>query len=406
MNLLLLHLPSGDDDCRAWLSGADGVAELGQDSLARLASVYPGTACVLFLPSAQCLFASAVVSARQLRQAEQSLAWLIEDQSGEDVENLQVIAGPQDGEETPLIGISRATLQGWLDRLLELGLRPVALIPDLFLLPRDANAWQLALRGDQAVLRTGALRGAVLESEALELMLDAALQERSGAGDLTISVALHDPDLATRVEEWASRHPGVEYQLVDLGEPLQALAAVADWTQHPANLLQGRYARRGRFEWGAGLRLAAAFVGAAFALQLLSEWIHFGYYQYQTGKVAERVVSRYKSAFPGERLPTATASAMREVEKRMRGRRNENRSDSSVLPTLTRIATSLQGSGLSTQRIDVMSGVLTLDVQARSLGELDSLKQKLDADGLPTEILSANAQGGLVRGRLRVEGGA
>lgn len=406
MNLLLLHLPSGDDDCRAWLSGADGLAELGQDSLTRIASVYPGTACVLFLPSAQCLFTSAAVTARQLRQAEQSLGWLIEDQSGEDVENLHVIAGTQEGEETPLIGIARTALQGWLDRLQALGLRPVAVVPDLFLLPRDGNAWQLALRGGRAVLRTGSLRGAVLESDSLELMLEAALQERREEGGLTISVALHDPDLATRVEEWAARHPGVEYQLVDHAEPLQALAGVADWTRHPANLLQGRYARRGRLELGAGLRIAAAFLGAAFALQLLSEWIHFGYYRYQSGKVAERVVARYKTAFPSERLPSATGNAMREVEKRMRGRRNENRSDSSVLPALTRIAGSLQGTGLSPQRIDVMSGVLTLDVQARSLGELDSLKQKLDAEGLPTEILSANAQGGLVRGRLRVEGGA
>jgi general secretion pathway protein L len=406
MNLLLLHLPSIADDCRAWLSGEGGLAEIGQGSVEHFASLHPGSACVIFLPSSLCLFASAAVSAKQLRQAEQSLAWLVEEQSGEDVESLHVIAGPQEGDETPLLAISRPVLQEWLGRLVGAGLRPIAVLPDLFLLARDDCDWQLAVRDGQAVLRTGPLRGAVLESDALELMLDAALRDQPPESRVSICVAVPDPALATRVESWAAGHEGIECRLAESADPAQALAAVPDWTLHPANFLQGGFAPRSRFRLGAGLRMAAAFVGAAFALQVASEWLHFGYYKYQTGKVAERVVARYKAAYPGERLPNTTASAMREVEKRMRGRRNENRSDGSVLPVLTRVAGSLQGTGLSTQRIDVMSGVLTLDVQARSLGELDGLKQRLDAEGLTTEIVSANAQGGFIRGRLRVEGGA
>lgn len=406
MNLLLLHLPSLAGDCRAWLSGDGGLAEVGQSPVEHVASLHPGSPCVLFLPSSLCLFASAAVSAKQLRQAEQSLAWLVEEQSGEDVDSLHVIAGPQDGEETPLVAISRTTLQEVLDRLRSAGLRPIAALPDLFLLPRDDCDWQLAIRGDQAVLRTGLMRGAVLESDALELMLDAAVREQPREEGFCISVAVPDPALATRVEEWATGHAGVECRLLEASDPAMALASVPDWSLHPANLLQGSFAPRSRFRLGAGLRMAAAFVAVAFALQVASEWMHIAYYKYQTNKVAERVVTRYKAAFPGERLPNTTASAMREVEKRMRGRRNENRSDGSVLPALTRVAGSLQGTGLSTQRIDVMSGVLTLDVEARSLGDLDGLKQKLDAQGLATEIVSANAQSGFIRGRLRVGGGA
>lgn len=407
MNLLLLHLPTPADEARAWLAGEDGVAELGRGPLAPFAAQHPGAACVLFMPSAQCLFAAAAVTAKQLRQAEQSLGWLIEDQSGEDVDQLHVVAGPQEGDTTPLVAVSRPVLQGWLDRLQGAGLRPIAVVPDLFLVARDDSDWQLALRDGFAFLRTGALRGAVLEADALELMLDAALAEQPSADGLTLSVAATDAAAATRVEEWAAGHPGVQCRLADAADPVQAIATVPDWSLHPGNLLQGSFAPRSRFRLGAGLRIAAAFVGAAFALQVASEWVHLAYFKYQSSRVSERVVARYKAVFPGERLPSTTAAAMREVEKRMRGRRNENRGDSQgVLPVLTRVAESLQGSGLGTQRIDVTSGVVTLDVQARSLGELDGLKQKLDAAGLGAEIVSANAQGGVIRGRLRVEGGA
>lgn len=406
MNLLYLHQPAPAADCRAWLSGEDGLVELGQGTVEHFAGLHPGSACIFFLPSSQCLFASAVVNARQLRQAEQSLAWLIEEQSGEDVENLHVIAGPSGDEETPLIAVSRTTLQALLARLSAAGLRPIAVIPDLFLLPQDGTDWQLAQRGEQMVLRTGLMSGAVMEADALELMLDGAWLERGEAVPLSIGVAVPEPELSTRVEAWAAMHDGISCQLVEHLDAVSALGSVPDWTRHPANLLQGSFTAKARFQLAGSLRIAALFLAAAFGLQLFSEWVHYGYYSYQSNRAAEAVVARYKSLYSGERLPTTTASAFLEVQKRMRGRRNENRSDASALPVLTRVATSLQGSGLSAQRVDVTGGVLTLDVNAGSLGELDSFKQRLDEQGFATEIVSANAQGGAVRGRLRVEGGA
>lgn len=407
MNPLFLHMPSLDGECRAWLAGEGALVELGQGSLEHFARLHPGSPCICFLPSSLCLFATAAVSAKQLRQAEQSLAWLIEDQSGEDVENLHVIAGPQEGEQTPLIALSRQLLQNLLTRLRGSGLRPQALLPDLLLLPRDDSDWQLAQQGDRVMLRTGFMSGAVMEADALELMLDGALLERDEEAPLSVSVAMADPTLSTRVEQWAAEHAHIACRVAENLDAATALAAVPDWPRHPANLLQGEFARRSRLKLPRSLRLAASLVAAAFALQLLSEWVHYGYYRHQASKVAEQVVARYRNIFPQETLPTATDSAFLEVQKRMRGRRNENRSEASALPTLTRVAQSLQGSGLSTQRVDLSSnGVLMLDVDARSLGELDGLKQKLDEQGLLTEIVSANSQGGLIRGRLRVEIGA
>lgn len=407
MKLLFLQLSNLDGEARAWLRQEDGLSDLGRGLPAQFAQQHPGSACVVFLPSSHCLFARAQVSAKQLRQAEQSLAWLIEEQAAEDVESLHVVAGPSEGESTPLVAVSRQLLATLLTRLRADGLHTQAVVPDLFLLPRDASDWQLRMHDGQALLRTGVLDGAALEADLLPMLLDAAWQERGRAAPLSISLASGDPETATRVEEWAAQHDDVSCMLSEALEAATALQREADWSRHPANLLQGAFASRARLSLPPSLRHAAVFLIAAFALQLVSEWVHYGYYRYQAGKTAEQAVSRYRAQYPDERLAAKPAAAWQDVQKRLRGKRNEGGAGASdVLPTLTRVAQSLQGSGLGTQRIDVLGGVLTLDVDARTLGELDGFKQQLESAGFITEIVSANNQGGVIRGRLRVEGGA
>jgi type II secretion system protein L len=405
MNTLFLHLSTVAGDCRAWLQGSDGLAELGQGTPEHFASLHPASNCIVFLPTSLCLFATAAVNARQLRQAGQSLGWLLEDQAGEDVEGLHVIAGSATSTDTPLIAVSRASLEAILTRLRSSGLAVIAALPDLFLLPRDDSDWQLAQQGDFLALRTGEMSGAVLEVDTLELMLDGAISERAEKGPLSISIDVAYADLGTRVESWAAAHDNVSCRLADNLDVEAGLVSVADWTRHPANLLQGDFASQRQFKVAAGMRRAAMFVAAAFALQLLGEWVHYGYYKYQAGKAGERVVSRFNALYAQESVKPG-ANALNEVQKRMRGKRNAGGDDSQVLPTLTKVAESLQGSGLATQRVDFLGGALTLDVSAGSLAELDNFKKKLDGQGFRTEIVSANNQGGLIRGRLRVEGGA
>lgn len=256
------------------------------------------------------------------------------------------------------------------------------------------------------VLRTGPFSGAALEVDLAETMLDAALLERGSAPTPSLSVAGGASDVTARVERWAQGHADMRHRLVDTLTASVALTAEPDWSRHPANLLQGEFAEHARLALPPALKWAALFLVAAFGLQLLSELLHMGIYRVQADRVGTQVVSRYHSLFPEERLSAQPAMALQDVQKRLRGKRNEGQAGSNVLPTVTRVAQALQGSGLSAQRIDILGSVLTLDVDARSLGELDSFKQKLDGAGLSTEIVSANNQGGSIRGRLKVEGGA
>ena len=403
MNTLFLHLPVQGEECRIFLSGPHGLTDLGKSSAANLAKRYPDSACVVFLPSSQCLFTSVTASAKQLRQASQSLSWLIEEQAGEDVDNLQVIAGPTQGvDETPILAIAKTTLQEHLTRLHDAGLHVIAAIPDLVLLPRDESDWQLcAWEHDVMALRTGVLSGAVLETSMLELMLEAAILERPEQTTLTFSVAIADASLRSRVQIWAAQYPLIELDFAPALSADAVLSAHTDWVKHPANFLQGSFALTKRFALPNGLRMAAMFIAVAFSVQVFSEWIYYGYYKHQASKVGESVVASYKSIYTQERLPAT--NALTEVQKRMKGHANEIRSDASLLPLLTRVAEAVHGSGLSTQRVDFSGGVLTLDVDVSTLGALDSFKQRLESQGFQAQIVSASAQGSAIRGRLRVE---
>jgi general secretion pathway protein L len=317
------------------------------------------------------------------------------------VDNLQVIAGPTEGEnETPIMAIAKTTLQEQLARFRAAGLHVIAVIPDLVLLPRNDCEWQLcAWDHDALALRTGLLSGAVLETSTLELMLDAAILERQEQTALTISAAISDAGLRSRVQAWAAQYPLIELHFVQAQAAETVLAAHTDWIKHPANLLQGSFALAKRFSLPSGLRMAAMFIAVAFSLQLLSEWVYYGYYQHQAKKAEVAATTLYRQMFPQERR---IVNLRRQLQAHM----NATAGSGSALPVLTQIAESLQGSGLNAQRVDFANGVLTLDVDARALGELDGFKQKLESQGFQAQIVSANAQGTVIRGRLRVENGA
>ena len=72
------------------------------------------------------------------------------------------------------------------------------------------------------------------------------------------------------------------------------------------------------------------------------------------------------------------------------------------MPLMTRVGQVLDQGSWQTRRIDYDENGLLLEVDAMSLSELDQLRQQLNGQGVLSETLSANSQGGGIRGRLRI----
>lgn len=382
----------------AWRQDGASVQPLGRQDVPALAAQFPLARVTVFIPATRCLFTTVQLSARQRRQAAEALAWLIEEQVGEDVENLQVVAG-EDAEEgrLPLLAVALDYLTQVLQDCRSAGWQVQAVLPDIVLLPFNPGQWTLLADDNGLRLRTGELAGAALESDAT-LLLRAAVAEQ-GAQPVQAFVAAGHPEQAA-IAAWAAE-TGVELQLrEDADSALLNRLAATDWSTEAGNLLQQEFANASAPLLPRALRIAAVFLLLAFSLQLISEWTRYFYFKHQAGKAQAATVSLYRELFPDERRVV-------DVRRQMEGHLRSGGVTSQSLPLLTRIAEAMQGSGLNTQRIDYSGGVFTVDVEARGLGEIDALKQRLEGQGMVAEIMSATAgSGGAIRGRLRVEGGA
>lgn len=401
MDMLFLRLDdnaAAESSVMAWRQDGASVQPLGRQAVSALAAQFPVARVTVFIPATRCLFTSVQVSARQRRQAADALAWLIEEQVGEDVENLQVVAGEGDADgRLPLLAVALDYLAALLQDCRANGWQVQAVLPDLLLLPHADGQWTLLADDSGLRLRTGELAGAALEADA-GLLLRAAAAEQD-AQPLQAFIAAGHPEQAA-IAAWAAG-AGVELQLrEDADSALLNRLAATDWSAEAGNLLQQEFANASAPLLPRALRIAAVFLLLAFSLQLISEWTRYFYFRHQAGKTQAATVSLYRELFPNERRVV-------DVRRQMEGHLRSGGATSQSLPLLTRIAEAMQGSGLATQRIDYSGGVFTVDVEARGLGEIDALKQRLEGQGMAAEIVSANAgSGGAIRGRLRVEGGA
>jgi len=418
MESLFIHLPArpgapfrlASRSVEGTLSNLPDCADA--DALAALAAQHPHSRVVALAPASDCLFTSVTVSARQLKQAGNALAYLLEEQVGEDVEALHLVQGPQQPDDfVPLLVVAEDRLDQWVATLRSTGWALEALVPDLMLLPLSTGfdrRWSLAFVSGQVWLRTAPYQGAAIESDALRVLLDAALAE-SGEESLTLVVTGAGPAEQKTLADWVAAHhllgQEIHVELVpETSTDLASLLAHQDvvaWSRHPFNLLQGAYAERGTRGLPPAWRWAAMFVLAAFLVQLGNDWTRYFYYHSRAQKTQTAAVQLYKQLFPDEHR---IVNLRKQMDAHLQG----NAGGSPMLQVLTQVAQGMQGGGLQTQSMefDGENHVLNLDVDAQNIGQLETLKQKLESQGLSAELSSANAQGTGVRGRLKISTGA
>jgi general secretion pathway protein L len=397
MNTLFLQLSRFEPHlvARAWAQTTQGVQSLEAVSLDEFGKNYAGHPVVVFMPSTRCLLTKVSASVRQIKQLGSTLNWLIEEQTGDDAEALQVVAiTGDDNEKVYAAATSHKLIEDTVKQLHEAGLRPVAVLPDFVLLPTLNTTWQLAdWAEDQLTLRTDFFSGIIIEKQMLEPIVAAAWQEHDKSGTLSIAVS---PSLRVPLEQYLSLK-NINAELVDLSDVSETLAAKIDWTRHAANFLQGKLATSNGFALPKIWQVAALFVICAFGVQLLLDGMQYGYYRHKARQSQTEAVAAYKKLFPADRR---IVNLERQLKTQLEGGGKNNQ----ALSTLTKVAESLKGTGLSTQRIDYSSNALMLDVTAQAVGELDRFQTALSQQGFQAEVVSANTQGQIVRGRIKIEG--
>src|ERR1700689_2461098 len=163
---LLLRLPAPGQEDTEWLSIDDAgqlttAKQRGPLSLA--AAVARSAKVVVLAPAAQILLAEPELPPGSGVKLARAVPFALEEHLTEDIDHLTFAVGRRrPGGATQVAAVSRAVLQGWVSDMEAAGLEPLAIYPDISLMPENPAQTVIWLERERlAVRRPGALPFAV-----------------------------------------------------------------------------------------------------------------------------------------------------------------------------------------------------------------------------------------------------
>ena len=277
---LLLRLPAAGQEETEWLTIDDaGDAPIARQrgSLTLAAAVSRSGKVVALAPATQILLAEPELPPGSGVKLARAVPFALEEQLTEDIDQLSFAVGRRRSSGgTPVAVVSRTVLQEWLSALSAAGLEPLAMYPDMSLMPENPGQTVLWLEKTRlAVRRPGALPFAVELSPVSEALVVAGViadpLDNSADPKVPESAVLY----VTR-EDWAhsqnefetlvGKFESLKVQLLPDG-PLPWLARSLEGTE-AVNLLQGEFARTTDFsarwrQWRTAALLAGGLAGRA-----------------------------------------------------------------------------------------------------------------------------------------------
>jgi general secretion pathway protein L len=396
---LLLRLPSPGEEETEWLTiddTSESEATRQRGSLSLAAAVSRTGKVVALAPATQILLAEPELPPGSGVKLARAVPFALEELLTEDIDQLSFAIGrrrPRGG--TPVAAVSRAVLQGWISELSAAGLEPLAMYPDISLMPENPGQTVLWLeKGRLAVRRPGALPFAVELSPVSEALVVAGViadpLDTTSEPKVPESAVLH----VTR-EDWAhaqkefeqliEKFDSLKVQLLPDG-PLPWLARALGTTD-AVNLLQGEFARTTDFtaRWRRW-RTPAALAAGLLAVHVAAQALQIRQAKHETAALDGQIASVFSAAMPGE----AMQDPRRQMQSRLDRIRKSGASPEYFLRTLKVLGDALA----VTPKTDINAlsyreESLDMRVNAPSLGALSQLSQFIGKQGMTAEIQSS-----------------
>ena len=413
--ILLLRLPSPGQEETEWLTIDDtGESETirQRGSLTLAAAVSRTGKVVALAPATQILLAEPELPPGSGVKLARAVPFALEEQLTEDIDQLSFAVGrrrPNGG--TPVAAVSRAVLQGWISDLNAAGLEPLAIYPDISLMPENPGQTVLWLeQGRLAVRRPGKLPFAVELSPVSEALVVAGVI----ADPLDTSSEPKVPESAilyvTR-EDWARAHSEFErlgekfdslkVQLLPDG-PLPWLARALAATD-AVNLLQGEFSRTTDFgarwrQW----RTPAALAVGLLALHVAAQALQIRQAKHEAAALDGQIASVFSAAMPAEAMQQ---DPRRQMQSRLDRIHKSGASPEYFLRTLKVLGDALAVTPKTD--IDALSyreQSLDMKVSAPSLAALSQLSQLIGKQGMTAEIQSSTPVANGVEAHIQLRG--
>jgi general secretion pathway protein L len=396
---LLLRLPASGEDETEWLALDDaGSSEPTRQrgSLTLAAAVSRNGKVIALAPATQMLLAEPELPPGHGVKLAKAVPFALEEHLSEDVDQLTFAIGRRRlNGTTPVAAVARALVERWLTELRAAGLEPIAIYPDISLMPENPTQTVIWLEHDRiAVRRPGALPFAVELSPVGEALVVAGViadpLDTSDTPRVPESVVLY----ASR-EDWA-RHQGdfenlaekfetLKVQLLPDG-PLPWLARqVPD--SDAVNLLQGEFTPSTNLatrwhRWRTPAFLAAGLLVAHVGAQALQ----IRHSKHEEAALDSQIASVFASAMP--------ADVIRDPRRQMQARLDRiHRSGGGAdyfLHGLKALGDAMgQVPKTEVNALSYRDRALDLKMTVPSMGALSQLTQIIGKEGVTAQIQSS-----------------
>jgi general secretion pathway protein L len=408
---LLLRLPATDDGETEWLmldeSGAPQHSRQ-HGSLTLAAAVARSAKVVALAPASQILLAEPELPPGSGAKLARAVPFALEEQLTEDVDRLSFAVGRRRLTGTPVAVVSRSVMQGWINALQGAGLEPLAIYPDISLMPENPGQTVLWFEGTRlAVRRPGAMPFAVELSPVQEALvvagiipdpLDTSGESRTGESALLYITREDWARTKDEFEALVEKFSSLKVQLLADG-PLAWLSRGID-SPDVVNLLQGEFSRGTDYgaswrKWRAAAALAVALLLVHVAAQAL-QWRHA---QREAAALDAQIAEVFASTMPSEQLHDA--------RRQMQARLDRIRKSGAGPQYFLRSLQALSGAVAQTPKtsIDSLSyRELSMDmkVSAPNLGAISQLSQYVGKQGLSADIQSSTPGANGVEAHLQI----
>jgi general secretion pathway protein L len=409
---LLLRLPSPGQDETEWLTIDDsGESETTRQrgSLTLAAAVSRTGKVVALAPATQILLAEPELPPGSGVKLARAVPFALEEQLTEDIDQLSFAIGRRrSGGGTPVAAVSRTVLQGWISDLNAAGLEPLALYPDISLMPENPGQTVLWLeKGRLAVRRPGALPFAVELSPVSEALVVAGViadpldtaSEPKVPESAVLYVTREDWARAqSEFEQLTEKFDSLKVQLLPDG-PLPWLARSLGTTE-AVNLLQGEFTRTTDFgarwrQW----RTAAALAAGLLVVHVAAQALQIRQAKHEAAALDGQIASVFSAAMPAE--------AMQDPRRQMQSRLDRIRKSGAGPEYFLRSLKVLSDAMAVTPKTDIDSlsyreESLDMKVNAPSLAALSQLSQFIGKQGMTAEIQSSTPVAGGVEAHIQL----
>ncbi len=330
--------------------------------------------------------------AAERRHIVKSLPYLLEDDFASDIEELHFASRSLGRLQLGVAACARDRMEYWREQLAELP-HINQWVPEPLLLPWQPDELCVLVEAESVLVRYGVNDGFAVERELAGEML-AALAATESFAVVVVYGTDQQVDMGLLPE---SLHEKLQWRTGDFSAAL--MLAVEE--KQALNLCQGAYgANVPVARWWRQWRVAAALFVAAFGLQVVATYADYRNLRSENLQMRRQIEATYREVNPQGKARDHVRALQQQLSSMQGGAQGVG--FVSLLERIGRVVQSEQGAQLGSINFTDKLGDLRLNLVVPDFRAVESIRTRLDAEGLEAQMENSTTQGDVVRARLKV----